>query len=205
MALTQQEQDQVAKAVASVEEKTAGEIVVRVVPRSDDYVDVRLAVAAIWGLILSESLIWFGPESWVSYGVTTAILGGLCAWFLTAIPFLLRRLIPRARVANAVHLRAKAAFVEERVHRTRDASGVLVLVSMLEHRVEILADEGIHTRVGTEGWSRHVRTIVEGVRRGALAEGLIEAVKAVGRELEQHFPPRPDDRNELPDRPRVDL
>jgi putative membrane protein len=202
VALTDAQQTRVAEAVARVESHTAGEIVVRVVDQSDDYADVRLTLAGLSGLLLAEGLLlWFSLEA--SLGVALVAVTGLGVWLLLGWRRLLAFCVPIDRKAATVHRRAMVAFVEEGVHRTRDASGVLILVSMMEHRVEILADEGIHARVGMDGWSQHVQEVIRGIKAGALEAGLVEAIEGIGKDLAQHFPPRSDDVDELPNRPRV--
>lgn len=197
--LSKQEADRIASAVEKAESRTAGEIVVQVVERSDDYASVRWPLAFILGAVTAEALHWVPGASGFEVGV-----GGLvtiAALFASQSSALVRALVRRDQMEAAVHRRAKEAFIDNRVHRTRDASGVLILLSQLEHRVEILADEGIHQRVGVEGWSRHVQTIVEGLKSGAPADGLERAIAAIGEELAQTFPRRQDDVNELPNAP----
>ncbi|NJK90116.1 MAG: hypothetical protein HC923_12505 [Myxococcales bacterium] len=122
---------------------------------------------------------------------------GLVFWMVFAWSALLRRIVPREAMATAVHRRAMVSFVENGLHDTEQSSGVLILVSRLEHRVEILADSGIHARIGVEGWSSHVQTIISAIKDGHPAEGLQSAIHRIGEELARHFPPRPDDTNEL--------
>jgi len=186
----------VAHRIADIEARTAGEIVVHVVDQSDDYSFWRLFFAVGGAVALSEaaSLLWpeIGP-----YALESAVALAALLWFAFGWPPLLGRLVPRLAAAQAVHRRAAFAFVDDGVHHTRDASGVLVFLSRLERRVEILADAGIHARVGVEGWTRHVETIVSGLKQGDGTERLLEALDAIGAELEAGFPPRPDDENEL--------
>jgi putative membrane protein len=88
------------------------------------------------------------------------------------------------------------------VTETRERSGVLLFLSEAERRVELLADRGIHERVGTEDWQALVNAVVESIRTGHAGDGIASAVDAIGARLAQHFPPSPDDINELPDEPR---
>jgi putative membrane protein len=52
--------------------------------------------------------------------------------------------------------------------------------------------------VGVAGWSKHIDVIVQSFQSGKIAEGLVEAIGRIGEDLAAHFPPRPDDTNELP-------
>jgi putative membrane protein len=71
---------------------------------------------------------------------------------------------------------------------------------MMPRRIEVVADSGIHSRVDPATWEGMVAQIASGARAGQLADGLIAAIRSTGELLAQHFPRRPDDRNELPDR-----
>ena len=111
----------------------------------------------------------------------------------------LRGIVPEPVAAATVHARALQLFVERGIHETRDRSGVLILVSELERRVEILADRGIHERVEAGEWQRDVDELVSSIRGGHAADGVVAVVERIGGLLAQSFPPRADDENELPD------
>lgn len=202
--LSESDSKRVSDAVAEVEKKTAGEIVVQVVPASDDYAGPRLWAAVLSGAGLGEAVLLIAPGLSTQYDLLIAAAASLLLWWASGLPAVLRFIVGEEQRTAMVHRRAKEAFLDNAVFRTRDHSGVLILVSMLEHKVEILADDGIHARVGVEGWNRYVATIVEGVRAGSLASGLEKAIAGIGEELAAAFPPRPDDVNELPDAPVVE-
>ena len=85
---------------------------------------------------------------------------------------------------------------------TRERTGILIFVSLLEHRVVVLADRGIHARVAEGTWDGVVARIVTGIRAGRAEEGLADGIRACGEILAGRLPGRPDDRNELPNAPR---
>ena len=183
--------------ITQVEQSTAGEIVVHVVGRSDSYATSRLGwsvvIAAVAAKVLSYEL--GGVFSTMSLELAAGLT--VLLWLLLGIPALLRPLVSSAAKQATVHRRAAAAFIDNRVHRTRDASGVLILLSLFERRVEILADEGIHAKVGVDGWQSHVKLIVEGMKTGAPVDGIIECIDRIGHELKDMVPIKPDDENEL--------
>lgn len=192
----EEDRKRVANRIAEIEKETAGEIVVRVVDKSEDYAFFRLSFAAGGAVAVAEGLSLMLPES-ARFSLELALGLGVAFWLLLGWSYVLRRVLPAPALARAVHRRAQIAFMEDGVYRTRDASGVLVFISRFEHRVEILADAGIHARVGVEGWSRHVETILSGIKAGEGTRGLLEALDAIGAELKTGFPPRPDDTDEL--------
>jgi uncharacterized membrane protein len=101
---------------------------------------------------------------------------------------------------------ARAALVFERLgmHRTAARHGVLIYVSIEDHKVAVLGDRGIHERVGQAYWDGLLQAVLEHFRARRFREGLVHAVAEVGAELRRHFPRRPDDVNELPDRVSVE-
>ena len=74
---------------------------------------------------------------------------------------------------------------------------------VLEHRVVVLADEGIAAKVDAEHWIATDRAILSKVREGALKDGLIAGIRSAAEVLSEHFPWTEGDRNEVPDRVTV--
>jgi uncharacterized membrane protein len=97
-------------------------------------------------------------------------------------------------------LMATAARTFERLGltRTRERNGVLFFLAVDEHKFAVLGDEGIHTRVGQDFWNHVVEAVQTRLAAGQMADGLVEGIRLAGEALAQHFPPRPDDVNELP-------
>ncbi|MBI5264554.1 MAG: TPM domain-containing protein [Bradyrhizobium sp.] len=99
--------------------------------------------------------------------------------------------------------RALDVFSQLRIWDTEHNNGVLIYLLLADHDVEIVADRGIHARVGTEGWEKICREMEAEFRSGQFERGVIKGIEAVSRELATHFPPRGPDHNELPDKPVV--
>jgi putative membrane protein len=200
--LSAAESSRVAEHVARAERGTAGEIVVVLAERSAGYERQRVAVSFTATLLTAIALytfVPFIPELWVLCGQAPIML---LVWWLSGLPALTRRLVSVGAQRAAVRARAEQSFLEQGVTETRERSGVLLFLSEAERRVELLADRGIHERVGTEDWQALVNAVVESIRTGHAGDGIASAVDAIGARLAQHFPPSPDDINELPDEPR---
>lgn len=206
--------DRVREAVAEAETQTAGEIVPVVVTQSDDY-DVSvwrgasvLAVLAL-GLVLLFVQFYEGwGFGWVytSWGVVliALIAGTVGAGLVAAIPALKRWLAGPDRLDRMVHHRAMRAFVENEVFNTRDRTGILLFVSLLEHRIEVLGDAGINEKVDPEDWVEIVRRIRRGIKNDNLTEGMVDAIGMCGDLLERSgVEIRPDDEDELSNRVRT--
>jgi putative membrane protein len=200
--LSAEETAQVAEHVAAAERGTAGEIVVVLAERSAGYEGRRAAVSFTATLLVAVALYRFVPaihELWLLCGQAPLALG---FWWLSARRPVTRWIVPRAAQTDAVQARSKQVFLEHGVTETRERSGVLLFLSETEQRVELLADRGIHERVGAELWQALVDEVVTQIRGGHAAAGITRAVDAIGARLAQHFPPSAGDTNELPDAPR---
>lgn len=191
------EKEKIQEAVRAAEAHTAGELVIVLTERSDDYAAAR----GTWALVLSfglTELARFAPidEQWL---LPLFALGVVPLYFLLGLGPLLRLIVP-ARLRGARTLeRALRAFTEEGVTETRDRSGVLILLSEAEHRVVILADKGIHERVEAGEWEKDVQTLTSGLRQKRAAESLLEVIRRIGGLLESAFPAGEENQNELPD------
>jgi putative membrane protein len=200
--LSTTEASTVAEHVARAERGTAGEIVVVLAERSAGYERQRVAASFTATLLAAMALYTFVPaipELWVLCAEAPIML--LC-WWLSGLSPVTRALVPSGAQRVAVLARAEQSFIEQGVTETRDRSGVLLFLSEAERRVELLADRGIHERVGTEEWQMLVNEVVKAIREGRAGAGIASAVDAIGARLAQHFPPRSDDLNELADEPR---
>jgi putative membrane protein len=200
--LTADEAKRVRAAIEVVERQTSGEIVVVVAAKSDQYADLRGLLAMVGAVGCAWVLYWFLPTVPSGFIFGSQVLFWLAFWWLAGLGPIVRTLVPAARLSLAVDNKAKQVFIDHGLTETRDRSGVLILVSELEHRVEILADRGIHELVGKEGWEREVNVILRSIGAGQAAAGLVEAVEHIGARLTEAFPPREDDINELTDHVR---
>ena len=97
--------------------------------------------------------------------------------------------------------RAIERFGQLRVWDTEHNNGVLIYLLWADRDVEIVADRGIHARVGGEGWEAVCRQMEFAFRKGRFEEGAIAGIEAVGGLLARHFPGDGRTPNEVPDRP----
>lgn len=187
-------------AVREVETKTAGEIAVMVVDRSDIYPEGRILAGVVAGsflsliitdLLLAASLWWF-------VGLALG-LGFLCGWLADYLPAVKRAFTPAARLETRVKEAAMAAFYEKGLYKTRDQTGVLFFISLFERKVWVLADKGIYKKIKPETLQTYARSVALGIKRGTAAEALCREIRDVGEILADHFPIKADDTNELSD------
>jgi putative membrane protein len=202
--MTPEEHARVAEAVRRAEEKTSGEIFCVLARASDSYFFpsaffVTVAVLVV-GLIVAFLLHYW----WVAIGLPEfamlQFLGVLAALLvLRVFPAIRVHYVPHSVRRRRAHDNAVRQFLAHNIHLTGERTGVLLFLSMEERYAEVIADSGINARVAQEDWDRIVSVLVSHAGKDRLAEGFCEAVEEVGALLARHFPPAPDDRNELDD------
>jgi len=197
--LSAEEKKRIEQAVVEAEKNTSGELVPLIVDRSYDYPRAELVGAGCGALAGGLTLSWaFGGDSIWFFLPAYAVLFALFFLLIRFTPSLKRRLIHPAELDAEVDEKALVSFLEYGLHETRDRTGILILISLFEHRVEVLADKGINAKVPKGEWDHIVAHIVAGIREDRLCDALCEAIAECGELLAKNFPPRPDDTNELP-------
>lgn len=209
----------VSDAVAAAEQTTSGEIVTVLADRSDSYGDVALLWAAVAAFTLMslfalfpqpfmdlwDSLIGGWTHEWTtgqlaSMTIALGLVAFAAMWAAQAWQPLKFLLVPSPLKTARAHDAAIKHFKVGAERRTHGRTGVLIYLSMREHRAEIVADLPIAEKVPAEVWGDAMADMLEHIRRGCIAEGLAAGVRDVGEVLAEHFPRDADDQNELPDR-----
>jgi putative membrane protein len=211
---TKDELTQINSAVKEAESKTSGEIATAFIKESYNYAIHELTFSVIIGFVYFLAAMFYtgAVEHWLEqmfwdysslylvmfYGLTTFGVITL-VYFLTNIPVIDRLIIPRSVMAEKVNLRAIQHFMQSGVYKTKDRTGILIFISNLERRVELLADEGISKKIPEEKWSQIVSHIIDGIHQNKTAQHLVEAIRQCGDILAEHNPVQSDDVNELND------
>ena len=209
----------VSEAVGAAEAQTSGEIVTVLADRSDGYTDVALLWAAgaaftamsvfaafpLPFLDLWDSLVGGWGHEWSTGELASMVIALGLVTFLGVVLVqqwepLKFALIPAPTKTIRVHNQAVRQFKVGAERRTTGRTGVLIYLSMREHRAEIVADESIAALVPAEVWGEAMGDMLAEIRKGRIAEGLAAGIRDVGFVLAEHFPRGEDDQNELPDR-----
>jgi putative membrane protein len=217
--MTDADRARVSAAVTAAETHSAGEIVTILAERSDDYADVALVwsaaagFAALLALVLAPDFYlglyerlsggwvhaWTPRAVFAAAAVVVALKFG-ATWLLLLWRPLRRFLTPPSIRDRRVRARAITCFKVGAERRTHGRTGILIYLSMAEHRAEIVADQAIAAKVPAEVWGDAMAAMLAELKQDRLADGLIAAITRVGALLAEHFPRAEDDRNELPDR-----
>lgn len=218
--LNEAEHKIVSDAVQEAELNTSGEIVTVLADRSDGYSDVVLvwaavaaftamSVFAVWPDFFTAKIDWLiggGWDSeWTQGEVLTLVIGFgvlkfLGVWLFLSLDKVRFLIIPGPVKTARVHQRAIKHFKVGADGRTGGRTGVLLYLSMREHRAEIIADESIAEKVSAEVWGEAMADMLVEIKQGKIAEGMAAGVRDVGVVLSEHFPRLEHDENELPDR-----
>jgi len=196
---TSEEKSRIEAAVRDAELKTSGEIVPMVVDASYDYPRAEIIGGGCFAMGTALLLAWaFGASSeWVFLPIFLALYLPF-KWLVRFTPSLKRLLIHPTEITTEVEEKALVSFVEQGLHHTRDETGILILISLFEHRVHVLADRGINAQVPPGTWDEIVAVVTEGIRQDRTCEALCAAIGRCGELLEGHFPRKADDTDELP-------
>jgi putative membrane protein len=193
----------VARAIEAVEKQTAAEIVVAVRKRASTYRAVDVAVGAALAFVTLVAIVYLPREfETILIPLDVAVMFAL-GFALTANVATLKRLIvSRRSMEEHVRTVARAAFYEMGISRTRGRTGVLVLVSMFERKVEIVADVGVTPDAMGAAW-REVVAALEGAGRAADFDRFLSGIEAMAKPLASALPAQPDDIDELPNEPVI--
>ena len=197
--ISQADHARVAEAIRTAEAKTAGEIFCVIARRSSDYRLVPLAWAALIALATPAPLIYLTrlPAALIYLVQLVVFVIAALALSLPAIRF---HLVPRRAKHDRAHAEALRQFFAQGLHHTENRTGVLIFASVAERYAEIVADEGINTKVTGEVWDKAVAALIDDIRQGRAADGFIAAIERCGAVLAEHFPPGALAVDELPNK-----
>ncbi len=226
MHISADDQARITAAIRLAEARTSGEILCTLSTERHRYVEWVLALAAFVAFTLPAilTIAGFGPTRWVELlGPTswaglpglwqsgpltdaqtielyvaaqalTLILTTLALWWSPVA----QRFAPLSIRQERVHEIALKQFLARGVHRTSHRTGVLIHVSAEDHVVEVIADQSIFSRVPPDIWGDTAQALLAGMAANQPAQGFIDAIARAGDILAAHFPPAPQNDDELP-------
>jgi len=215
--LNEAELDRIAEATRQAELKTSGEIVTVITNRSGSYAGhVLMAATAALFIVSVGYLTFLGPVAallqrlfWtydVRHALGVLVFCQAAAFILTYVvltvwPGLKSLVISRKDKVDKVRRKAESDFFRHHVAATKGATGILIYISRFERRVELLVDSGIAAKIQQQAWKSVVDGIIVGIKGPDFVKDLCGQIIRIGEILSKDFPHRPDDVNELPDRP----
>lgn len=195
--LTQSDRDKISQAVLDAEKLTTGEIVPMIVAQSDDYPGARWRLAIVTALLFGFLAYFFLGDFDPAWILWVQIPGLYIGYWLGTFGAILRPFLESSKVDEEVHQRALQAFFSRDLHATKDRTGILIMASLFEHRVEILADTGINAKVAKDTWQEIMADMIGRIKSEDLTEGFCIAVRECGEVLAKDFPGTHDNPDEI--------
>jgi len=216
--LSEADHERVSAAIAEAEARSDGEIIAIAADQSDSYHDVGLHYAVlVLFLVLAFFAAWpnqlelwwtriMGWTAEPSQRELLTLLLGLALFKFLVVLFLLKwmplrlLLTPGSTKTRRVRRRAVMLFKTGGERRTIGRTGILIYLSMGEHRAEIIGDEAITAVTTPETWGEAMAALITDVKGGRPGDGIVAAVERIGDVLAEHFPKTSTDTNEIPDK-----
>jgi putative membrane protein len=211
--LNRLDQDRIADAVTKAEEGTSGEIICVLAAEVSHYPEVALAYAAIASLAVppiavtlglhplamaADAGVWMAAQSGALesefnlglglYAAAQALLF-IVVFLILEITPVRRALTPRILKRHRVERAAKQQFASIAARAAGSETGMLIFVALDDRQVQILADQGIHDKVGDGVWTRAAAAIGAAMKAGHdPTSGIVEAIGICGAALKDHYP-----------------
>ena len=202
--LSEADRQKIVTAVKEAEKNTAGEIVPMVVSRSYHYPMADMIGAAALALpialvsaLLTGGWLWIGGDNlWLFLGFFT-IFYIVFHLVVKHTVWLKRWFVSQREMDEEVEEAAVTNFFRQALYRTRRNTGVLIFISVFEHRAWVLGDRGINEKVEQAQWDDIIAKLIDRIKQKNQTLGICEAVDRIGKLLTIHFPVQADDEDEL--------
>ncbi|MFO0978149.1 MAG: hypothetical protein U0996_17210 [Planctomycetaceae bacterium] len=214
MMLSEADRSKITQAVVKAESVTNAEFV-PVIARDSGRYDRAEDIAGVWGaMLVSAALLWFWPYESSEHGswgpdpryfligrvVLGILFGFLCGvWLSHVSPGLRRLFIPRREIDDEVARAARMVFFDQRIHHAPGRAGLLIYVSVFEHRAFLLADERLLAACGQAQLDEWCQTLTNQLKRTSIANAISSLLELASTQLAAKLPRSSDDRNELSD------
>ncbi len=197
---TESEKKKIKEAIGHAESKTSGEIATMIVDASSDYRDAEIIGSVLLSGIISLiiTVLVFHSSLWM-YIPLVFVLFFPSSLLFKRFPFLKLTFVGIKRMEREVMERAIRGFYEKGLYKTKDHTGVLFFISILERKVWVIADKGIHRKMEQDSLKRLAAMVSKGIREARACDALCEAIIEAGEILAKHYPISKDDINELTD------
>ncbi|HPY02487.1 MAG TPA: hypothetical protein PK419_08225, partial [Spirochaetota bacterium] len=177
--------------IRDVEKTTSGEIVVAVTPASSRYLDIGISVSAFLSVFsayicarfipgsinefITSLYSNYLPEVMLSFFLIFFFVFNLLFFLFPSLKFLF---LSNGRKEAEIHKKAEQIFYQNHLDRTLDKTGILILLSLLEKKIYILADEGIISKIGIDGLKKYAKTAAISIKKKNAENGILETIES---------------------------
>ncbi|HVO87697.1 MAG TPA: TPM domain-containing protein [Casimicrobiaceae bacterium] len=209
MNLSRSDADSIEARVREVESRTGAQIVTAVLRRSDSYPEIVWTAFALAVGLASVAVAvfdamrpeWSGGNAALTNLVPVLFVGALSALATVVVAPYARLYLHKERAHAEVHQRAHSLFLDRRLTATRDRIGVLLLVSLFERQVVIVADLGFDGKLGPAEWNHVIRAMTPLLAQRNHATALLRGLDALELLLRERGFTQGSGRDELSNRP----
>jgi len=186
--------------IRAIEAASSAEVVVEIRAQSGSYSHAEARFAAIVAF-LALLVVLFSPWVFDPLFVPPVVLGAyILALLLARISAPLRKAMTTARDRSTrVRMAAAATYVERGVANTQRETGLLVYLSMLERRIELIADRGVLDAVPVLEWNQ----VLPQAQKHHDVDTLLNLLRDLEPLLKRYLASGADDRDELSNDVRV--
>ena len=197
--------DNLAQCVKEIEKSTDAELVIIVRARSGSYAHADYLFGFLVSLVVLVFVL-FSPiefhQIWVPIDAVLAFVAGA---LISSRSNFLRRLFSSKKYRLKVTRTAAAAmFYEAGIANTNAEMGVLIYLSLLERKLELIADRGVLRKVPSQEWNRELSEL-QHIGHVPEPKSFMNAIREFGTLLGSHVPATGENPNELPDMPRFEV
>lgn len=187
MFLSASDKQAITARVAALETTLGIEVVTMVAAKSDNYPEAVWKAFAL-GASLAALVVAIGEvlhPDWVTTGavltaaVTILGVGAACALAAVYVASFARLFVRASRATLEVAQHAKAQFLDRGLSATRERTAILLLVSLLERRVEIVADRGLDAHVSRAQWDGVIARVTERLAAGEVGPAILAGLAAI--------------------------
>lgn len=192
---------EVSKLVKQAELQTSGEVVPVIIRQSGryQYLAMYFAFSVLLSLLFIQPSFMhlFYSGFWQLIWLVLFIVFYFIGLLLSRSSWFVRMFVSQAELLKNVEERAEFEFYRHGLMKTDDSTGVLLFVSLLEHKAVILADKGISEKLPKEYWQKTLAQMIPFFKQKDLFSAYKLGINSIGEELKTHFPKRGHDVNEL--------
>ena len=204
---TSADPERVAQRIAALEKQTDAEVVCAVSTESGRYDRAESLCGLLVGLValaVGNKLLGMGtwePSAALSLGWQTAlvVLGFVAGSWLASYCHPVRRLfVSQSEMETEVLRRAHQVYSQHGVGDTRHRGGMLIYVSLFEHRLEIRCDRTVAEKLSTEDLEAIRDSMLSKIREGRMTEGLLAGLSKAEERLADVLPATEGETSKLP-------
>lgn len=187
-------------AINEVERQSSCELVAVISDKSYNYIFIAAMTSALIALILPPFLmvssIGFNAVLIYQIQVITFVL----LFLLFNIEYIARIFVPKSFLKLKASQKANETFIRQGLHQTHNHQAIMIFVSLFEHFVEIIVDDGVKEKLSSDVWQNIIHKFTIDVKNGNFENGYLGAIESIGYILKTEFPRTNDSDSILPNR-----